>query len=301
MHRQTVLFLLQAILLCLCGSLAFAQESPLIERGDVLSARNLLSTTRGYGTANVMVASASGTAALWHNPAGISQATMFTVDGSYLYDDQTKGHGFQVNILDSKTNQYVSAAMGLLYEYGKPEDKQHLINTRIGVSVPLADKLVSFGLTGVYSYIKYDGLKVLSQFSMDAGVIVRPLEWLMVGFVAQNIFVGSYKNYMPRIIAVGLAAGSIKYGFNVMFDASFNISADDIPASGNYGIGAEYVLKQLVPIRLGYRYEGYSRHVMAVGLGYRHAEGLFGLDIAYQHHFNAPTNEIFSASINFYF
>ena len=288
--------------LMLAGSgIGFAQDSPLIQRGDVMTARNILSTTRGYGVANAMSASASGTSAIWHNPAGIAEAIMYTVDASYLYDHETSGHGFQANVVDSKSNEYVSAGIGLLYEYGKPDKSQHLVNARFGIAVPLADRLICLGITGLYSYLKYDGNKIVSQFSMDAGVIVRPLEWMTIGFSAQNIIVGDHAAYMPRILSFGIAAGSLEYGFNFMFDASFNPNADDIAKSADYSFGAEYLLKKLVPIRAGYRYEADNHHVLAVGLGYRDAGGMFGLDLAYQHHFKSHTSELFSASVDFYF
>ena len=303
MHKRTIIyqaFFLSVLMLAGSG-IGFAQDSPLIKRGDVMTARNILSTTRGYGVANAMCASASGTSAVWHNPAGIAEAIMYSVDASYLYDHETSGHGVEVNVVDSKTNEYVSAGLGFLYEYGKPDESQHLINARFGLAVPLADRLISLGVTALYSYLRYNDEKVVSQFSMDAGIIVRPLEWLTIGFAAQNLIVGSNADYMPRIISFGIAAGSIEYGFNVMFDASFNPNAENIGKSADYSVGAEYLLKKLVPIRAGYRYEADNHHVLAVGLGYRDSGGLFGIDLAYQHHFNAPTSELFSAAIEFYF
>ena len=178
---------------------------------------------------------------------------------------------------------------------------EHLMHLRFGVAVPLANDVISLGVGGVYSHILHNGDKLLGQFTLDAGVIVRPLSWLSVGFSAQNLIVGDYKAYMPRMIAVGISAGSVELGLNGMFEASFNISADDIAKSGSYGVGVEYVLKKLVPIRVGYRYEGEGHHVLAAGLGYRHNDGMFGLDLAYQHHFNDYSNEILSGSLGFYF
>ncbi len=270
--------------------------------GDWLTSRELLSTSRGYGVANAMVASSAGTTAVWHNPAGIASAMMYSVDAGYMYEHDDEGHGFEVNVVDMKSNPYVGAGFGFVYQHGSVNGKaQHLVHTRLGIAVPLAKNLISLGVTGAYSYIKYDGKKLLSQFTMDTGIIVRPLEWLAVAFAAQNLIVGDYKAYMPRTMSFGAMAGSIDWGINVMFEASFNISAKDIADTGSYGVGLEYVLRRLVPIRLGYRYECDDHHVLAVGLGYRHQEGIFGLDIAYQHHFADTSNELLSGSLNFYF
>lgn len=271
------------------------------EDSETLTSRQILTSTRGFGLANAMSASGSGTAAVWHNPAAITSAMMYSVDASYFYDHNIGGHGFETNVVDMKSNKYVGAGMGFLYQYANPGASQHTAHLRLGLGVPLADNLISLGVTGMYTYLKYDDQKMVSQFSMDAGIIVRPLSWLSLAFTAQNLITGDNANRMPRLITAGISAGSLDLGLNVMFDASFNVSASDIAKTGAYALGVEYVLKKLVPVRIGYRYETDTHHVLAAGLGYRHQEGLFGLDLSYQHHFQNVENDIFSASINFYF
>ena len=278
---------------------SYAENVNKAARGDALTCRDTLTTTRGLGLANAMVSNAAGTSAVWHNPAAITTAVMYSVDTGYLYDHAIGGHGVEANVVDMKSNQSGGAAVGFVYEYSS--GSQHTINTRIGLGVPLADNLISLGVTGVYTYIKRHGEKIVSQFSLDAGLVVRPLSWLAIGFSAQNLITDDHAAYMPRMITSGISAGSIEYGFNVMFDVSFNISADDIVKTASYAVGVEYVLKRLVPIRLGYRYEEDGHHVISGGLGYRDDSGRFGLDLAYQHHFDDYTNEMISASFGVYF
>lgn len=298
--RRTLILLNIFTLLCLLIPLTASAKDP---EGDYLTAREFLTSTRGYGLGNAMVASASGTSAIWHNPAGIASAVMYSVDANYTYNHAISGHGVETNVVDMKSNPYVGMGIGFLYQHAAPtnNDTEHLIHVRFGFAVPLANNIISLGVSGLYSHILYNGDKLLGQFSMDVGLIVRPLEWMSIAFSAQNLIVGDYKMYMPRMIAVGISAGSIDLGLNAMFEASFNISADNIGASGSYGVGVEYVLKKLVPIRVGYRFENDDHHVLTAGLGYRHSEGLFGLDLGYQHHFNDYSNEVISGSVNFYF
>ena len=304
MHR--VLFAAAAVLSLSGVSVAYAEnlnsvarEDAMTSRGDALTSRDMLTTVRGLGLANAMVSSGAGTSAVWHNPAAITSAMMYSIDASYLYDHGVGGHGVEINLVDMKSNSHVGAGIGFVYEYSA--GAQHLISTRIGVGVPLADNLISLGVTGVYSYIERHGKEHLSQFSMDVGLMVRPVSWLAIGFSAQNLIVGDYEIYMPRMITAGISAGSIEYGFNVMFDTSFDISAKDIGKTGSYAVGLEYVLKKLVPVRLGYRYEGKDHHVISGGLGYRDESGRIGLDLAYQHHFDNYTSEIVSGSLGVYF
>lgn len=306
MHR--VLYAAAAVISLFCASAAgyaenlntlSGKDALTASRGDALTARDTLTTTRSLGLANAMVASSAGTSAIWHNPAAITSAMIYSVEGSYLYDHTLGGHGAELNVVDMKTSQVVGAAIGFMYEYGA--GSQHLISTRIGFGVSLADNLISLGVTGIYSYLKRHDETVMSQFSMDAGLMLRPVSWLSIGFAAQNLINGDNKAYMPCMITAGIAAGSIQYGFNVMFDASFNVNAKDIASTGGYAVGLEYVLKKQVPIRLGYRYEGKDHHVITAGLGYRDEGGRVGLDLAYQHHFDNYTSEIVSGSLGLYF
>ena len=293
MRGRTIL--LSILILVLFAGAARAENG----EGDLLTARELLSTPRGYALGNAMAASASGTSAVWHNPAGITSAVTYQIDSAYTFRNATKGHGFESNVSDFSTNSNVGAAMGVFYQYSSPE-KQHIVNARLGIAVPLADNILSIGVSGVYSYVKAHGKRQLSQFSIDAGIIVRPVPWLAFGFSAQNL-VSDESHGMPRMITAGVFAGSLQYGIGAMFDASFNVDADDIAASASYGAGLEYMLRDAVPLRIGYRYESSAgdHHVLTAGIGYRQQK--YGIDIAYQHHFADCSDDLLSASIGVYF
>ena len=187
---------------CLClffATSAWAESPAPRYEGDVLTSRELLTTSRGAGLANAMTASASGSAALWHNPAAITSAMMYTFDAAYLFDNAVGGHGFEVNLVDMKSNRYVGAGIGMIYQYSSPDSlTDHLVQARLGLAVPLADNLISLGLTAVYSYLKHDGSRFMSQFTLDAGLSIRPLEWLTLAVSVQNLIVGDYESWMPR-------------------------------------------------------------------------------------------------------
>ncbi len=282
---------------------ALVSACPAFAQSDDLTARERLTTARGLGLANAMSASSGGTAAVWHNPAAITQAVMYSAEAAYRFGNKNGTHGFQIDLLDMKSNEYVGAEIGYDYEYSKPNDKsQHFNHVRLGLAVPLANNLVSIGVTGIYSNIKYDGETALSQFTMDVGLMIKPLSWLSLSFVAQNLIVGDYAYVMPRMYTTGIAFSSLELGLGLMFDASFNGSADDIKNTGSYAVAIEYLLLKEFPIRLGYRYEAPdAQHVIAAGVGYRDSGGKLGLDISYQHHFDPFENDILNASLGLYF
>ncbi|MCL2325085.1 MAG: hypothetical protein FWC40_01075 [Proteobacteria bacterium] len=302
--KQTIYgAILSLILGLVCANGAWAEHDDNILTANMLTAHGKLTTTRAIGLSNAMTASASGTSAVWHNPAAISSALMYALDAEYRYTHQDGGHAVIANLLDMKSNRRLGAQIGYLYEYSKPHDKpQHLNHLRLGLAMPLADNLISLGLTGTYSHIKYGGEKVLAQFSMDVGLVVRPTQWLSLAFAAQNLIVGDFADTMPRMISAGIALSKLDWGLNLMFEAAFNVSAKDIADTGSYGFGLEYVVMQAFPMRAGYRYDGpHGQHVLSGGLGYRDKQGIVGLDIAYQHHFAEQTQDILSVSLSLYF
>lgn len=270
---------------------------------EELTARGKLTNARGLALGNAMVACAAGTSAVWHNPAGITSAMMYTFDLGYGYEHKDSGHQLQLNLLDMKSNRYIGSGIGFIYENARIDGKTyHLTHLRQGIAVPLADNLFSLGATVMYTNQQSGGKKLISQFSMDVGLMIRPLDWLSIGFAAQNLIVGDHKATMPRTVSTGIAISSLEWGINVMFDASFNLSAEDIKKTVNYAVAVEYLVRQMVPLRLAYRYESLTgQQVIAAGVGYRNAKGIVGVDVSYQHHFKTPQNDIVSSSLSLYF
>lgn len=279
----------------LIPTLSFAQ--------DDLTSRKRLTNVRGLGLANALVASATGTAAIWHNPATIAAAMMYAVDTTYRFQNNDSTHGFQVNLLDMKSNQYVGAQIGYIYEHSSVDGQsQHYNHIRLGLGIPLATDIVSIGVSGSYEHIKRDGEKFLSMGTMDVGVLIRPVKSLSLGITASNLFVGDYEAYMPRMISAGIAFNSLELGLNLMFETAFNLSAETIKDTGSFAVGVEYVLQKMFPIRVGYRYEmAGEMHVISAGLAFRDSGGRFGLDLAYQHLFEPSNNDLFQASFSAYF
>ena len=48
---------------------------------------------------------------------------------------------------------------------------RHYVSTRLALAVPLAGNILSLGVSAVYNYMKYNGDKVVSQFTMDTGLV----------------------------------------------------------------------------------------------------------------------------------
>lgn len=261
-----------------------------------------LTTSRSLALSGAMSAAASGTSAVWHNPAGIATAMMYAAEAGYQYDNARGGHGITANLMDMKSNAYVGTAIGFSYEYSKVnQESRHATQSRLGIGVPLADGLVSLGVSGIYTHSKLGGKKEISQFSMDAGLLIRPLKWLGIGFSAQNLITGDYADIMPRKLSTGLAFMGLEIGLNIMAEVVFNVSDKNPKNTAEYGVGAEYFLVNAFPLRLSYRYETMGAiSTISAGSGYRDKSGVFGLDVSYQHQFE-PKNHVFSSSLSVYF
>ena len=313
--------LIATLLALLLPAISFGDDgSHALNENDSLTSRRRLTTVRGTGLANAVVANATGTSAVWHNPAAIADSMMYAIDAIYRYQHNDNTHGFQVNILDMKSNNYVGVQIGYMYEHSNLNGaSQHYNHVRLGLGIPLATDIVSIGVTGAYEHIKCTGGNSsssgaapdaiennrtgLSMGTMDVGLMIRPTKYLSIGFATTNLFVGDYKDLMPRMIATGIAFNSLELGLNVMFEASFNLSAAKIKNTGAFSVGLEYVLQNMFPLRLGYRYEMLGEiHVLSAGLAFRDSGGRFGLDLAYQHIFEpVNNNDIFQAGFSAYF
>jgi hypothetical protein len=261
-----------------------------------------LTTSRAIALNSAMSAAASGTSAIWHNPAGIGAALMYAAEAAYQYDNSKGGHGFGANVMDMKSNGYLGSAIGFAYEYSKADGKtRHASQTRFGLALRLQDGLVSVGLSGLYTNVKWGGKREISHFSMDTGLIIRPIPWFSLGFSAQNLITGDHADTHPRKISTGLAFTGLEIGLNIMGEVAFNVSAKSPKKTAEYAIGAEYFLVRAFPLRLAYRYESAnSASVVSAGTGYRDKSGYFGFDISYLHHFK-PKNHIVSTSLSVYF
>jgi len=268
------------------------------------SAQEVTATSRSAGMAEALTAGASGTAALQHNPAGISSAIMYSAEAGYAYNGRGDVHAAQAHLVDTKSNPYFGAGLSFTYENGTPKDapSHEGFHVRGGIAVPLLDGMVKLGTAIGYSSVNADDDEVLAALMLDAGVIVQPIEWLAIGVAGHNLVNGGYDDELPRTISTGVAVASLSWGFQVAFDLMFNLSVPKPESARLWRVGAEVLLGQSFPIRAGFLYDEVPDHKkFSVGAGFRDADSLIGVDVSYQHNFDDSRDKNFVGSLSVYF
>ena len=194
-----------------------------------LHAEEVASTSRSAGLANAMTAGSAGTAALWHNPAGIVSAMMYSAEAGYNYDNASEISGISANIIDTKSNPYVGTAAAFTYETANPKEgpSHTAYHVRGGLAMPLVDGMVRVGGSVRYSAVDKDDEEVLAALMVDAGILVQPLEFLSIGASFLNLVNGGYDEEYPKQVAVGLALSSLGYGLMLSGDLVFDLSEEN--------------------------------------------------------------------------
>ncbi len=222
--------------------------------------------TRGLAMGGAGRADARGDEGPLVNPAGMSLARVYTVEGGYQYVDRGLGHVVHTSAVDSTSG--FNLAGGLFYSYrtGSPSGGGHLIGHEPGLalSFPFGEHLL-VGISGKYlrvsgGPVEADGRSSHSGFTADAGVIFRAGSMLTVGVAGYNL----------RDLSTVQAPVGVGYGIAFTPTADLVIAVDGVhdftttdPNRGvttTVGGGAEYVFQRRVVFRAGGGRDGGSEH-----------------------------------------
>jgi len=201
-----------------------------------------LQGTRSTGMGGTLRAAPSGDTAVLLNPAGMSLAKAYIINGLYQYRGSDAGSLVHASVVDSATK---TIAAGLYYSYvhATPErtlynlqgggtfDLKETIDTHeagLALSYPLAN-LVHLGVTSKYVNIGVDQPEDTpeavqtdgdSGFTMDIGMIVTPFPGFNLGVVYANAIPIEHPDY-TRQLGMGVA-----YAMGTKFLAEFDVVLD---------------------------------------------------------------------------
>ena len=289
--RRTPLFVFPLLCALLFSAQAAAQspERPLVETYQGL---------RSGGVGNSHVAVASGTDAIYQNPAGIARAPMYVVDGAFSYTPQ--GALMSAGIADSKINPQIAGGATYNYFYGHSEHS-HLSghDVRVAAAIPAVPERVSIGIGGRYLHITDTTLPeidddptaqlLLQGFTFDAGIAIRAADILHLGLVGQNLIDHCRDNSLcrgttPTRLSAGLGLGDDSL-FMISGQATLDLTSADSPLF-DFAAGAEFMAAGIIPIRAGFERRAFlNRNLLTFGLGWRSEQA--GVDFAYRHDLNS--------------
>lgn len=275
--------------LSLASSIAMAQVAAV--DGPAL---NDLSSSRNMAMGGAFEALGYGGEVIVGNPAGLSLYKRYQIEATGSWDVPL-GYGFGSVMVADSTNPL---AMGISYTfatYGGAERRwAHLTN--VALSYAIAD-LIHIGITTRHQVIV--GPKPANSITMNAGLLVKPTQWLTFGFSGHNL-IHVYNPDVRRYFVASIAAqilGQLSPAFDFRMD--FN---DPSGAKFSYHGGLEWLIAETFPIRAGYAYDGIangvpnaSHHYVSGGIGWFSSGS--GIDFAYRHEIGGTKGQLLSLTL----
>ena len=248
---------------------------------DLMQARNIAMggayESLGYGAEVI-----SG------NPAGLSLYKRYQIEANGAWDVPSGYATGGVSLADSSSS---ALAMGIAYNfvtYGGFERRwAHL--TTVAFALAIADWL-HIGLSGRHQVIT--GATNTNSITMTAGVILKPWQWLSIGFSGHNL-IPNYTQDITRFFVASISSlifNQLSPVFDLKMD--FNLGTPRLA----YLAGVEWLIAQSFPVRLGYQYDNIGNHqYLSAGAGW-FVEGS-GFDLSYRHELGGAEGRLIALTV----
>ncbi|RKH46234.1 hypothetical protein [Corallococcus llansteffanensis] len=265
---------------------------PIVARGaePAEELRNI-ANARALGMGSAFRATGLGADALQGNPAAMALFPAYRIEGTGAYDPRLKQGFLGISLADSSSGRL---AMGVDYHWlslGRGGGRTSANLSTLGGALPLTQSLL-IGLSG--HYLRLNGQsRFANSITLDGGILVRLGEQVTVGVSGHNLIdtdnVELTRYYSAHLGYVGQA---VVFAFDVRGDFETRPSS-----VFTYNAGAEYILNQVIPVRVGYTYDGFqgiSR--VTTGLGFLSGGG-GGVDLAYQHDLGGENGRLLALTL----
>lgn len=274
---------------------------------------------RSAGMGEAFTAVATGTSALHHNPAGAARASMYALEAGYEYSPT--GNALTASIVDSKTNPSLAAGVGYGYYFGRGDEDLRGHDIRLSLAMPVVPDRISIGVGGRWLIINdtitttddagdpvETDVQLMNSPTLDAGILFKATNQLHFGVVGQNLIDPCKKERQADCrreapaLASTLISGGLSFGLEMglLFSGDLGVdltTAEDPAPDG--GVGIEYLISGVVPIRAGYQYRGgLVQHLLTFGAGWRSTAA--GVDVGYQLDLNDTSQMFFMGSFSVY-
>lgn len=213
------------------------------------AAAQILDDPRALGMGGAVRADPVGNTAVLYNPAGMSRAYMYSLEGGYLRagDDRNL---LSVNIVDSKTQPALAVGLAYGFEFSDAgtDEGQLGHDVRLAMSTPLVQDVLNLGVGLNYLRYQRDGGEDLSDFTLDVGALISLDRSFHIGLVGDNLISVDDPAFPRR------AGGGVAYtGGMVVADVDVLADFDTHPEGVKpvFAAGLELLLAESVPLRIG--------------------------------------------------
>lgn len=233
-----------------------------------------------------------GADAVVGNPAAMTLYKRYVVEASGTWDIPLGFGHAAARIMDSTR----SVGGGVSYDffvYGPADARRWAHVVTVSLAVPIFNWLHLGVAMRNHNVL---GATNTKSVTLNAGVVVRPGAWLQLGFSAHNI-IPNYNVDVTRYF-VASASSLIAKQVTLAFDVHLDFNLPEVRAA-YYG-GAEWLIAQTVPIRIGYEFDAImKRQYISTGIGYFNRGS--GVDFAYRHEFGGLEGRMVSLTVKFQF
>ncbi len=272
---------------------------------------------RAMGMGEAVRTVATGASGPLVNPAGMSLVRQYVIEGQYGFSVEDLGHHAHVSVVDSITTR-VAASLFYTFIDTSPTVSFNWAGGRIdnaqlkrqghaaglALSIPLGERFIlgatikylNFNTTAplpagtVPNQLTFDSV---NGVTFDVGLILRLGDKFRIAVTGTNLWDhGSRESPLSLGMGIGvipIPALTIAFDAVVNFTGYQNYGFDpatgkvslDGRVTGRFGPGLEWLIRGMVPLRLGVVYDsGLPATFLSVGLGY--VQTKFGIDLAYR-------------------
>ena len=248
---------------------------------DLMQARNIAMggafESLGYGAEVI-----SG------NPAGLSLYKRYQIEANGAWDVPSGYATGGFSLADSSSS---ALAMGISYNFMTfgAYDRRWAHLTTVALAVAIAEWL-HIGLSGRHQGIT--GATNTNSITLSAGVILKPFDWLSLGFSGHNL-IPNYNSDVVRYFVASISsqiAGQLSPVFDLRMD--FNQPTPRFAYMG----GVEWLIAMHFPLRLGYQYDSIGTHQYLSGGAGWFVEGS-GFDLSYRHEIKGDEGRLIALTV----
>lgn len=250
---------------------------------------------RSLGMGGALNALGSSTTALFLNPANMTQARVYHIEGMATFSPEARRQSYGGAIVDSVLNKnHLAGGVTANWSLMDPDGiHRSWTDIRAALAYPLGDRL-SVGATGRYLRVNQsvaagplgasfasggtDGQPLLNQLTFDLGATLAISQMFHAGLVGHNL-TNPGTGLAPTTLAGGL--GATTKVFSIEGDALVDFTTWG-KARWRAMLGGEVFLAGSFALRIGYRFdEGTKSHALSGGLGY--VDKKWALEIGARH------------------
>lgn len=228
-----------------------------------------------------------GGEAVGGNPAALSLYKRYQIEASGSWDVPLGYGSGSLAIVDS-TNPLVAGISYTFATFGGSERRwAHLTTLALAYAI---GEILHLGLTARHHVLI--GATNANSVSMNAGLVVKPVDFLTFGFSGHNL-ISVYNPDVSRYFVASIA-GQFFEQLSPAFDLRMDFNEPQVRLA--YHAGIEWLVASTFPFRVGYQYDGIAQHqYLSGGVGW-FSDGS-GIDLAYRHEIGGQQGQLLSLTL----